>query len=44
MACPYYKYDNGYACAKACKCVNEDIYYKYCRSYDYRDCPLYKSE
>ena len=42
MSCPYYWYDNHYACKKSGKDVNEDIYYKYCRNYDYDDCPIYK--
>jgi len=42
MSCPYYWYDNHYACRKTGKDVNEDIYYKYCRNYDYDDCPIYK--
>ena len=44
MACPYYWYDNHYACRKSGKDVNEDIYYKYCRNYDYDDCPIYKGQ
>lgn len=43
MSCPYYWYNyNSYACRKSGKDVNEDIYYKYCRNYDYDDCPIYK--
>lgn len=42
MSCPYYWYDHGYACRKTQKNVNEDIYYKYCRGYEYDDCPIYK--
>ncbi len=42
MSCPYYWWDHGYACRKTGKNVNEDIYYKYCRGYDYSDCPIYK--
>lgn len=42
MSCPYYWYDNHYACRKSNKDVNEDTYYKYCRNYDYDDCPIYK--
>lgn len=42
MSCPYYWYDHHYACRKSGKDVNEDIYYKYCRNYDYGDCPIYK--
>ena len=44
MSCPYYWYNNHYACRKSGKDVNEDIYYKYCRNYDYGDCPIYKGE
>ena len=44
MSCPYYWYNNHYACKKSGKDVNEDIYYKYCRNYDYDDCPIYKGE
>lgn len=44
MSCPFYHWDHGYACIKTKKNVNEDIYYKYCRDYDYRDCPIYKNE
>lgn len=43
MSCPFYWYNyNSYACKKSGKDVNEDIYYKYCRGYDYDDCPIYK--
>lgn len=44
MSCPYYWYNNHYACRKSGKDVNEDIYYKYCRNYDYDDCPIYKGQ
>ena len=44
MSCPYYWYNHHYACRKSGKDVNEDIYYKYCRDYDYSDCPIYKGE
>ena len=44
MSCPYYWYDNHYACRQSGKDVNEDIYYKYCRNYDYDDCPIYKGQ
>jgi len=44
MSCPYYHWDHGYACYKTGKNVNEDIYYMKCRDYDYKDCPIYKSE
>ncbi len=42
MSCPYYWYNYHYACRKSGKDVNEDTYYKYCRGYDYGDCPIYK--
>lgn len=42
MSCPYYWYNNHYACRKSGKDVNEDTYYKYCRNYQYDDCPIYK--
>lgn len=49
MSCDFYKYDNsffngGYYCMLKKDHVNEDTYYKYCRNYDYRDCPIYKSK
>lgn len=44
MSCPYYYWNNHFACRKANKDVNEDIYYKYCRNYDYGDCPIYKGQ
>ena len=42
MSCPWYYYDCGFACRKKGDNVNEDVYYKYCRNYDYDDCPIYK--
>ncbi len=42
MSCPYYWYNYHYACRKSGKDVNEDTYYKYCKNYDYSDCPIYK--
>ena len=47
MSCPFYKYDGGwfggdYYCIKQEKAVDSDTYYKYCRNYDYSDCPAYK--
>lgn len=49
MSCPFYKYESGffsgdYYCVKQEKVVNSDIYYKFCRNYDYTDCPIYKHE
>lgn len=43
--CPYYWYNyNSFACKKSGKDINSDIYYKYCYTYDYRDCPTYKAD
>lgn len=43
--CPYYWYNyNSYACHKAGKDINSDLYDKYCSTYDYRDCPIYRAE
>lgn len=43
MSCPYYTFRYGdYYCLKACKEVKDSAYYKYCRNYDYSDCPAYK--
>lgn len=42
MSCTYYYWSGGYACRKTGKNVDEDTYYKYCRNYDYNDCPIYK--
>ena len=44
MSCPYYWYDNHCACRKTGKDVNEDVYYKFCKNYDYDDCPIYKGQ
>lgn len=44
MSCPYYTYRSGYYCTKKQGDVNSDIYYKYCRNYDYSDCPIYKGK
>lgn len=48
LSCPYYKFESSlfggdYYCIKQEKSVNTDTYYKYCRNYDYDDCPIYKS-
>ena len=42
MSCPYYWWNNHYACRKSGKDVNEDTYGKYCKNYSYSDCPIYK--
>lgn len=45
MSCPFYTFRQGdYYCAKNEKYVNSDTYYKYCRNYDYNDCPIYKQQ
>ena len=45
LSCPYYTFKDGeYHCVKQHKDVNSDIYYKYCRNYDYDDCPIYKGD
>lgn len=44
MSCPYYWYNYHYACRKSGKDVNEDIYDKYCKNYDYESCPIYRQE
>lgn len=44
MACPFYWYNHHYACMKSEKDVNEDIYRRYCRDYNYENCPIYKHE
>lgn len=45
MSCSYYTFRQGdFYCIKKGDYVNEDVYYKYCRNYDYDDCPIYKGE
>ncbi len=44
MSCPYYYWYYDYACRKTGKEVNSDIYYRYCRDYNYDECPIYKHE
>ena len=50
MSCPYYKFESGgwfggdYYCVKQEKAVDTDTYYKYCRNYDYGDCPIYNHQ
>lgn len=49
MSCPFYKFDGGwlggdYYCIKQEKAVDSDTYSKYCRNYDYKDCPIYKHQ
>ena len=45
MSCSYYTFRQGdYYCLKKGGYVNSDTYYKYCRNYDYDDCPVYKGD
>lgn len=45
MSCSYYTFRQGdYYCNKKGDYVNEDVYWKYCRNYDYSDCPIYKGD
>lgn len=49
MSCPFYKFESSlfggdYYCIKQEKAVDSDTYYKYCRNYDYKDCPIYKHQ
>lgn len=45
MSCSYYTFRQGdYYCYKKEDYVNSDVYYKYCRNYDYADCPIYKGD
>lgn len=45
MSCSYYTFRQGdYYCTKKSDYVNEDVYYKYCRNWDYSDCPVYKGD
>ena len=45
MSCSYYTFrQNDYYCMKKQDYVNSDVYYKYCRNYDYGDCPIYKGD
>lgn len=48
MSCPFYTTKSSgwfgidYWCTKLDKEIPDDTYRKYCRDYDYRDCPNYK--
>lgn len=46
MSCTYYKWNGGifgdYWCTKNDCRVDSDTYYKYCRDYNYDECPIYK--
>lgn len=42
MSCKYYYFkSNDYYCTKQEDYVDTDTYYRYCRNYDYDDCPIY---
>lgn len=46
MSCTYYKYNSGlftgdYWCQKTNQRVDDDSYHKYCRDYNYDECPIY---
>ena len=42
MSCQYYKWNGDYWCIKNNCRVTDANYYKYCRNYNYSDCPIYK--
>ena len=49
MSCDFYEFKSGLFCGDYyCKikdgAVSSDTYYRYCRDYSYRDCPIYKHE
>lgn len=44
MSCPFYTWRSDFYCVKQQKEVGEDIYYRYCRNYDYSECPIYCDE
>lgn len=45
MSCSYYTFrQNDYYCMKKKDYVNSDVYQKYCKNYDYADCPIYKDD
>ena len=44
MSCSFYTWRGDYYCLKKRDRVSEDIYYKYCRNYDYDYCPIYKDQ
>lgn len=46
MSCDFYEFQSSlfggdYYCRKDNKVINSDTYYRYCRDYGYRDCPIY---
>lgn len=47
MTCPYYTWKNNffsgdYYCTAKDESVPTDTYQKFCKNYDYSDCPIYK--
>lgn len=45
MSCSYYQFrQNDYYCNKKGDYVNSDVYQRYCKGYNYSDCPIYKNE
>ena len=49
MSCSYYQFNGGifsgdYWCNKINQRVAEAEYYKYCRDYNYDECPIYRKE
>jgi len=42
MSCSYYKYSHGYYCVAAQKNIDSDIYRRFCSTYSYGNCPIYK--
>lgn len=49
MACTFYEYKGGllsgdYWCNKNNCRVDSDTYYKYCRGYNYDECPIFKKQ
>lgn len=47
MTCPFYEWKSNffggdYYCRKKQAEVNTDLYQKYCRDYNYGECPIYK--
>lgn len=49
MSCPFYTFKSSffsgdYWCNVTNKSVNNDMYYKYCRNYDYDACPIYRKQ
>lgn len=42
MSCSYYEFREGsYYCLKKHDYINSDVYERYCRSYNYDECPIY---